>query len=225
MSTNLFYFLWGLFAVIFIVILAFAGKVTKNGLVGALIDNRNRYSLNRFQLLMWTVLIFSAFLAFFFAGGLDIPIICANLLGLLGISVASATTAGAVKSSKDLQFAAADAQRKKLNAYADSLQGKGSSHDQIAAVRAAAVPPVPNVPPAKKPRLIQMILEEEGQNADQEVNVTKFQNLILTLVAGVAFVAMVVDQKTLDLVLPGQFLWLIGISHSGYVAAKVPNRV
>lgn len=194
MSTNLFYFLWALFAVIFVVILAVAGKISGKGLPGALIDSRNRYSLNRFQILMWTVLIFSAFAALFFAQGLVIPVVSAHLLGLVGISAASATTAGAVKSSKDIMSAA------------------------------ATTPQIPKILPSKNPRPIQMILEEEGDFADEVVNVTKFQNMILTLVAGVAFVAMVVDQMTLDLELSDQFLWLLGISHTTYVAAKVPNR-
>lgn len=100
MPNTSFFFLWALFAGVAVVILAFAGKAAKKGLTGALIDERNRYSLNRFQLLMWTVLILSAFTAFFFTQGLKIPAISAELLGLIGISAASATTAGAVKSSK-----------------------------------------------------------------------------------------------------------------------------
>lgn len=224
MPNTSFFFLWALFAGVAVVILAFAGKAAKKGPTGALIDERNRYSLNRFQLLMWTVLILSAFTAFFLTQGLKIPTISAELLGLIGISAVSATTAGAVKSSKDLQAEGARLRRHGAETLMQEGRLESSPEMQVAAMRLAAEPEAPKIPTAPVPRFSQVLLEEEGDNADLVVSPTKFQNLILTVVAGVALIVMIASQKTLDLTLSEQFLWLLGISHASYVGGKIPNK-
>lgn len=91
-------------------------------------------------------------------------------------------------------------------------------------MRLAAEPEAPKIPTARVARFSQVLLEEEGDNADLVVSPTKFQNLILTVVAGVALIVMIASQKTLDLTLSEQFLWLLGISHASYVGGKIPNK-
>jgi hypothetical protein len=74
---------------------------------GLLIDSRNRMSLSRLQLLLWTVLVLSAFLtvAMFniredpMADPLNIKV-PAQVWGLLGISTTSFVTAATIKSQK-----------------------------------------------------------------------------------------------------------------------------
>ena len=74
----------------------------------------------------------------------------------------------------------------------------------------------------KGAKVSQVFLEEEGAHADQVVSLAKFQNLVLTLVAAFAFVALTIQAQDYP-ALPPQMLWLIGISHAGYVAGKIPN--
>ncbi len=73
-----------------------------------------------------------------------------------------------------------------------------------------------------QPRPAQLFLEEEGREADQVVSITKFQNFVFTLVVAFAYVVLTIKAQDYP-VLPQQVLWLIGISHAGYVAGKVPN--
>ncbi len=219
MSPQLFYVLWGAFAGVAVVILRLAGKGRSN----ALIDERNRYSLTRFQLLMWTLILIPAFAALFCAKGFSLPSMSDELLGLLGIAAGSATAAGAVKNSKDIQAASAAAWKANAAARAADLADVPAGL-RTAALRAAAEPAVPSVPTDKRPHFMQILLEEEGDGADQVVSVTKFQCFILTLVAGLSLVVLIVAQRTLELELPREFLWLIGISQGTYVGGKIPNR-
>jgi hypothetical protein len=254
MSEYSFETLWAIFAIASILILGWAGKASGKGLTGAWIDSRKRYSLNRFQLIMWSVMILSAFAALFVTGGLEIPEVNPQLLGLIGISAGSAVTAAAVKSNKDIQArqvnaaikAAEDAEghAKETLAQAnreltEAMQRQTSADfaaaeakvgrarelaDQAKAKTIQAKLQVPRIKKADKPKLVQMLLEEEGEPPVTVVSVTKFQNLILTLVAGVALLVMVAKANSLNFELTEQFLWLLGISHTTYVGGKIPNK-
>ena len=172
------------------------GWLTQQSFTGLLVDNRGRISLNNFQLSLWSVLVLSTLLAAFFTSGLD-PValeVPEQLLVLMGISVGSATASVAVKSVKDMPK--------------DNKVGRKG------------------VKPAEgekiEPKVSQVYLEEEGDRADQVVSISKFQNFVLTLV--VAFAYIVLTLRTQDYPpLPDQVLWLIGISHAGYLAGKIPN--
>lgn len=69
--------------------------------------------------------------------------------------------------------------------------------------------------------------------ADEVIDITKFQNFALTLVLVVAYTALAIhairfspDQAALTALpdLPSQYLTLLGISHAGYIAGKLPNQ-
>lgn len=96
---------WALALAVLVFIGASAGRKAKGHYLGILIDNRNRFSLNRFQLVAWTMVILSTYIVVFYAsfraGTPVIPKIEPELLGLLGISVTTGVVAGAVKSGKD----------------------------------------------------------------------------------------------------------------------------
>jgi hypothetical protein len=75
---------------------------------------------------------------------------------------------------------------------------------------------------------------EEGEYADQVIDVTKFQNFAFTIVLLVAYVVTaihtIVEDKTAANVtalpgLAGTFLVLLGISYAGYVGGKLPPQV
>jgi hypothetical protein len=55
--------LWGLAAAIMVIILGLAGREINGRWLGILIDTRNKFSLSRLQITLWTVMILSAYLA------------------------------------------------------------------------------------------------------------------------------------------------------------------
>jgi hypothetical protein len=169
-----------------------------------LIDGRGRYSLNRFQVVVWTVVVLSLICGV--AGGrllahrpdvlsFDVP---SDVLGLLGISVGSAVLATAVKISKS------------------------TTHpERIAANQHGA-----------KASVWEMLLVEEGASANKTIDVTKFQNFAFTVVLVVAYVTLAAAQIkaagdpaniTSLPTFPPTFLALLGISHAGYLGGKIPS--
>lgn len=74
---------------------------------------------------------------------------------------------------------------------------------------------------------------EEGEYADQIIDVTKFQSFVFTVVLLAAYIATAIDtivfDKTADKVtalpgIAGTFLVLLGISYAGYVGGKLPPQ-
>jgi hypothetical protein len=179
-------------------------RVLRRGPTGILIDGRGRYSLSQFQVVVWSVVVLSLlsglFVARFITGvpdalGFAIP---DELLVVMGISLGGAAIAGAIKGGKD------------------------ATHPERVAASSEGDPP----------RFAQMLLVEEGTLADQVVDVAKFQNFVLTIMLVVAYVLLVIGQinatpSVADVVLPGfgdGFLGLLGVSHAGYLAGKLPDR-
>jgi hypothetical protein len=178
------------------------------------IDSRGRYSLSRGQVVLWTLLVlgliggvlFARLYQDLFQGGLPegqnafdfrIP---GELLGLLGISLGSAVVAGAVKGAKD-----ADPDQAALIAANDAHH---------------------------PPRPVQILLVEQGPLANQTIDIGKFQNAILTAFLLVAYAVQTIEairavrtpgELTALPGFGGQFLTLLGLSHAGYIAAKLPS--
>lgn len=194
-----FTFAWFVSAAVLIALFALVGRVARRSVVGLLVDNRERYSLNHFQIAVWTLLVLSTLLAAFISSGFDATTleVPEQLVILMGISLGSATASGAVKSVKDAIPKAMVARKGPF--------------------------PTPEGPPREiSPRPAQLFLEEEGVRADQVVSITKFQNFVFTLVAALAYVVPTFKVQGYP-ELPQQVLWLIGISQAGYVAGKIPN--
>ena len=198
---------WIISAVVLLALAWALGRFcTKSGNnLGILLDSRGRMSLTHFQLVVWTVLILSLISGLFFgrwwAGvsdplGFDIP---DQVLGLMGIVTGSAVAATITKSAKD--------------------------NDPRAASRIPASE-------GSNPRLGQIFTVEEGAMADEVIDITKFQNFAITLVLVAAYTALSIHairstapEQLMTLPgLPSQFLTLLGISHAGYVAGKLPNQ-
>jgi hypothetical protein len=181
---------------------------------GILIDSRERFSLNRLQLVMWTLLILSNFIGLLVVNLVSDPgaalAIPDEILGLLGISAASATVAGAVKDGKDATRPQKIAGGKGFFAR---IQTRG------------VLPPGFNVADmAQKPGFSQIFLEEEGvQSKNRVVSVMKFQNFFFTLALGAVYVVLAVKAGGYP-AFDRQVLWLIGISQSGYIGGKLPNK-
>ena len=101
------FWLWLVLTAIMIALLVALGLRVKQHLLGILIDARNRISLSRFQIILWTILVLSAFLAIALPrslpGGTEQPLNISfptELLAALGISTASLAGSSFVKNNK-----------------------------------------------------------------------------------------------------------------------------
>jgi len=203
---------WTASTLAFVLLVVAVGISSQRGALGVLIDTRGRYSLARLQLVLWSLLVLpliaGVFIARMTAKGID-PLefeIPNEVLGVIGIAVTSGAIATAVKAHKDATRSAF---------IAASPPGRGTG------------------------ALAQLFLVEEGPDGDRSIDLTKLQQLVITVFLVSAYAASAVhtfrgwgppppivhpeDIKSL----PGfnsTFLVLLGVSHAGYLAGKVPNR-
>jgi len=73
------------------------------------------------------------------------------------------------------------------------------------------------------PQFVQIWQEEEGALADKTISISKYQNFMFTLIA-LGFFITAASKSGILPTLPDNLVWLMGISHAGYVAAKVPDK-
>lgn len=132
-----------------------------------------------------------------------------ELLGLMGISAGSAVAGTAVKGVKD------------ANPGVDIA--RAGSTIKIPGETTEGKAPAPAVDKIVTPHFAQIFLEEEGKLAERVISITKFQNFIFTLVILVVYAAGAWKKNGFP-ELSEQIVWLIGISHAGYVGGKVPNK-
>lgn len=171
-------------------------KTQAKSIFGIFIDSRGRYSLTHFQITTWTLVILSTVLGMFISQGYKFDPtfkIPNELLEIMGISVTSGVLATGIKSSKDNSSTAGTI-----------LRGLKNNNDFHA-------------------KFSQIWLEEEGDFADKTINITKYQNFILTILAVGFYIKLAWDNGDIK-PLPETLIGLIGISNAGYVAAKVPDR-
>lgn len=178
---------WFLAVIVLVLLYGWVGRSSRKTVMGVFVDDRERISLNHFQLVLWTILVLATLIAAFVSSGFDATAleIPQELLILIGISVGSGVASGAVKSVKDAPGSPAKVAR-------------------------------------GNPRPAQVFLAEEGAQANQTVSISKFQNFVFTVVAALAYVVLTLRAQDYP-ALPEQVLWLIGISHAGYIAGKIPN--
>jgi hypothetical protein len=203
---------WAVAAALLLLLAAVLGAVVKlkPGPLGILVDGRGRMSLNRLQLVVWTIVVVSLVAGVFFGRlieGVGDPLgftIPDRVLGLLGISFGAGLTVGAVKATK----AATSAKKTEPTLATFAATGKAPSFEQV-------------------------FLMEEGEFADQVVDVSKFQGFGITIVLVVAYVATAIhaiaNAKSAAAVtalpdLSGTFLVLLGISYAGYAGGKLPTQ-
>jgi hypothetical protein len=194
--------------------------------LGILIDNRGRFSLNRLQLIVWTIVVISLIAGVFFGRlieGVDEPLeftIPGNVLGLLGISVGSAVAIATIKSNKAATAAAPLAPPPAPEVVAAAPNGRAPT--KLATYQATG----------RAPFVGQVFMVEEGAYADDVVDAGKFQSFAITIVLVVAYAAMAIhtisDATSAAHVsalpdLKGTFLVLLGISYAGYAGSKLPT--
>jgi hypothetical protein len=178
-------------------------------LVGILVDDRrNRVSLAKFQLAVWTVVIFSAFSVVMIAEGSVDIYLPAEVWGLVGISVSSMAGAAIIKGVKiDSQPAA-----------------PGGGVPVVVPFGVLAV--------SDEARFRDIFMGDELENQDF-VDLSKVQMFFLTLVAVVGYVYAMyganLGKQPADLTedycayfppLSSALLTLLAISHTGYLTVK-----
>ncbi len=199
------YLAWGIAAIVMVTLAVLIGVVITHHPLGLLIDSRGRYSLTQTQLTLWTITILSlvvgVFIGRWVAGTapltFDIP---GTVLGAMGIAVGSTVAATAQNAANDKQNGASVAASAPIDGW--------------------------------RPRLSQIFLVEQGPYADQVIDLTKFQNFVITVVVLLAYISLTVsalshagtpDHFTSLPDLSGALLVLLGISHGGYLAGKLPT--
>ncbi len=189
----------------FIVLLV--GRVITGNWLGILIDDRKKMSLSRFQTILWSVLILSAFLAAAISNlrvasnptdaiSISIP---PELLGILGISVTSLAGAPLILNNKP-------------PGRVDRNRDKG---------------------PSDRPSWFDMFKGDDVANKDS-LDLSKVQmfyfTIILVLVYGAALAAMFMagdPGPPIISAFPGMnptIVGLLGISHAGYLVYKAVPR-
>ena len=201
--------------------------------LGILWTARNTYSLSRLQVTLWSLLVLAALAAvvscrargLFIAQGplgvdnalnLEIP---QSLLALMGISVTSAAAVPAILSMKAQASAPTGAQ---LNAASARLGGDVQASGGVL------------VRPANCPPLVRDLFQGDDISKAGTVDFSKVQQAVITLILWVAYLGMLcllfwTGQSLADAAHPGAtnlpkpsstFVFLLGISHAGYLAYK-----
>ena len=199
------YWSWALSAAAIVALAVWLGYLVgpAKGPLGILVDRRGRFSLTHLQVVVWTIVVLSLVSGVFWGRLIDGD---ENPL--------SFEIPGEVLGLLGISLGSA------LVTGAVKSAKDGTAGDRIAASNAL-----------DRPRLGQVFLLEEGQHADEVVDVAKFQNFIITIVLVVAYIALAIEriadaESTLGAIptFDGTFLTLLGISHATYVAGKLPGQ-
>jgi hypothetical protein len=182
-------------------------------LLGILVDDgRKRVSLAKFQLVVWTVVIFSAFIVMMLhtcSVNIHLP---PEVWGLMGISVSSMAGAAIIKGTK------LESQPAPIPVPAGGIQP-------------APPPPRPYgvLAVSTAPRFTDIFKGDEEENKDV-VDLAKVQMFFLTLIAVVGYIAALVDSDAVfrdkaafDAYFPelsSGLLTILAISHAGYLTVK-----
>lgn len=192
---------------------------------GILIDNRNRMSLSRLQILAWTLVILSALVTSVLANvrlGSDTPMEVAipqQLWILMGISAAAAFGAPALLGNKRPKLA--DPEERRRTAEALMEQGNAAPLEEDPSI-------VLRNPSIRDARWSELLKGDESGNA-ATVDLGKLQMFLFTFILvcgyGAALYAMFRQGEfvtSLPAVEDGMNV-LLGISQTGYLASKTTN--
>jgi hypothetical protein len=190
---------WGISAALLVVLALVVGRSRPlNRWLGILVDDRYRYSLTHFQIVLWSIVILSLIAGVFFGrliAGVGDPLDVAipdQVLGLIGISAGSAVTAITIKAAKNPDKIGSP----KPQVRQIFLAEEGAYADQVIDV-------------TKYQNFITTI-----------ILVVAYVALSINAIhdAGSA------DKVTSLPDISGTFLILLGISHGAYLAAKAPAK-
>lgn len=182
------------------------GTEGKGSWLGVLIDERQRFSLTHLQIVLWSLLVLSLLAAMFLArwiGGVSPG-------ELLKIQIPPEILSLAGISGGSAVVATAIKSPRTQSVRTQSRDPKTNKRNPT--------------------QFSQVFMVEEGENIDKVIDVTKFQNFFLTLIAVAAYgimTAAALATTPVPSAFPGftsDLLWLIGISHAAYVGGKFPEK-
>lgn len=214
-------------------LLAVWGLGSKGTVFGIVIDRRNRMSLSRFQIVLWTLLVLPTITVALFGNVLRAPDVAGivafevewSLVALMGLSVGSFLAAPAALSLK----ARRDADPAEVNIATERLAASGASPKAKVRVEGQVI----GRDSAEEASLGDLVLGEETGNAGT-LDIARAQMLAITVVVWVVYLATVLRQFGTY----GPEMWqiqglkpfsdtlltLILVSHGGYISGKViPN--
>ncbi|NVK64963.1 MAG: hypothetical protein HWE22_10270 [Flavobacteriales bacterium] len=190
------------------------------------------YSLGRFQLWVWTLIICPLFLLYWGFNPLHTIDLNTTAVILLGIPAGVAVTSGVISSSQSSDMTESDHARSE--ALAENPQLKTQEHQEM--VRAAADPstatkevapadrqPAPNVlkmHQKSKSFFIDLISDDEGQ-----LSIGRLQQLVFTMAFLIVYLTTFFGAEMHKLpVFEAQVFTLMGISSGTYLVAKGMNK-
>jgi hypothetical protein len=186
------------------------GMLSTGHPAGVLVDQRGRYSLNRLQLVVWMFVVLSL---------------------LIGVTAARLVA----RSTAPLEFTVPPELLGVLGLSVGTTVVAGAVKANKSSRRSAYVAATPA---GSRPRWRDVLLVEEGPDAERTVDITKLQNLLLTAFLSVAYAGLAVhtflgmgqtaiaspsDITALPSMSP-TFLTLLAVSQAGYVGGKLPDR-
>lgn len=225
---------WYGLMVLLLLFMIIAGQGISGRLAGLLIDERNKMSLSRLQLVLWTVVILSAYLTVVLAripneglGALSVAI-PEKIWWLLGISTASMVGSPLVLSNKKQQKVSKTERETSVQLLAEEVpaEEKPEKGDAVWAVGAVVVYASP-----KQARFADLFRGDETGNATS-LDLGKVQMFFFTIVVVLAyafvlaaeFPALVLGATAEFPALDEGMIALLGISHAGYLSNKaVPH--
>ena len=207
-----------------VALVAVAGKEVRGRTWGALVDERNRYSLSRLQMCAWAVLVVATLYVVFIANliraaqnPMDIKV-DVNLFALMGISITSLVASPTVLNRKADQAASANELEKTRDSLVPSqnLRVEPTTNGRILVkgdVRDA--------------RIADLIRGEDVGNA-AVIDISRSQMLMITALCIITYAANLGDalgragEHLAALPDIGQTLLLLTlVSHGGYIAGKL----
>jgi hypothetical protein len=214
---------------LFVIVVLLLGLATTGELFGALINEQKLMSLSRFQMLIWTVLIVSAYLTIAILrvknGDVVDPLVIGvdwQVWALLGISTTSLVGTPLLNSNKKAKEPSKGVD--KVSATAAAAETLKEPQAEIERNRTGVMYGNPDI---KDARLSDMFEGEEIANASL-IDVGKLQMFFFTvIVAGVYAVQLyqlianndLTDDVSLPTINQG-LLALLGISNAGYLGSK-----
>lgn len=223
---------WILVMLLFTLFAIVAGHGLTGRFRGLLIDEQNRMSLSRFQMVLWTTMVLSGFFIMALsniAAGQESPLsiaIPSEIWILMGISTTSLVASPLIKSTKESKTANDNEKErtfklmaKQMRISKDEVEKKIENRGQIVANR--------NIEDA---RFSDLFSGEEVRDA-AHLDLGRVQMFFFTVVIVVAYAAAIGTVLSSDAIkieafpdLQQGMVALLGISHAGYLTKKAIPR-